>query len=260
MPDLISSIEYLQDLPLYKTEKPYWCMLTPRDGFDPDQERLDNLEFEIRDGITITDIRDSKENFILDKSGFQVLSHESEISSFDTKEDVDNYKAETMQVLKRELDAVFVKTYELRMRKNIQIDRSVMNIADPLLYEGPARGAHNDVTYNSGPVIINRYLSDEEKETYLKPGYRFRIINTWRSLVANLEDRPLALCDARTVAPDDFVAADRIIPDRVGEVYYLTYNGDHRWCYLSKQSPNEPYLFIMYDTAPGNNARCKFNA
>lgn len=44
-----------------------------------------------------------------------------------------------------------------------------------------------------------------------------------------LEDRPLALCDSRTVEPKDLVAADRIIPDRVGEVYYLTHNPMHRW-------------------------------
>ena len=45
----------------------------------------------------------------------------------------------------------------------------------------------------------------------------------------NLEDRPLALCDSRSVDPKDLMAADRIIPDRVGEVYYLTHNPKHRW-------------------------------
>ena len=33
-----------------------------------------------------------------------------------------------------------------------------------------------DVTYGSGPVIINRHLSDEDKSLYLKPEYRFRIV------------------------------------------------------------------------------------
>lgn len=44
-----------------------------------------------------------------------------------------------------------------------------------------------------------------------------------------LEDRPLALCDSRSVHPEDLVATDRIIPDRVGEVYYLTHNPNHKW-------------------------------
>jgi hypothetical protein len=63
----------------------------------------------------------------------------------------------------------------------------------------------------------------------MQPGYRFRIVNTWRSLLPVLEDRPLALCDSRSVVPEDLVAADRIVPDRVGEVYYLTYNLNHKW-------------------------------
>jgi hypothetical protein len=45
-----------------------------------------------------------------------------------------------------------------------------------------------------------------------------------------LEDRPLALCDSRSVKPHDLIATDRVIPDRVGEVYYLTYNENHKWC------------------------------
>jgi hypothetical protein len=44
-----------------------------------------------------------------------------------------------------------------------------------------------------------------------------------------LEDCPLALCDSRSVSPEDLIAADRIVPDRVGEVYYLTYNPNHKW-------------------------------
>lgn len=33
-----------------------------------------------------------------------------------------------------------------------------------------------DVTYESGPAIIMRTLSDDAKARYLRPGYRFRIV------------------------------------------------------------------------------------
>lgn len=33
-----------------------------------------------------------------------------------------------------------------------------------------------DVTYKSGPQIINRYMSVEEKRQWLRPGRRFRIL------------------------------------------------------------------------------------
>lgn len=71
-------------------------------------------------------------------------------------------------------------------------NRKQFDANDPLLVEGPAKAAHNgeypersafparltqlDVTIDSGPVIIDRYLSDEEKHRFLKPGYRFRIV------------------------------------------------------------------------------------
>jgi hypothetical protein len=81
--------------------------------------------------------------------------------------------------------------------------------------------------------------------------------STWRTLIPVLEDRPLALCDSRSVEPEDLVAADRIIPSKEGEVYYLTYNPNHKWYWLEKQTPSEPYLFVMYDTKAGKHARCE---
>jgi hypothetical protein len=71
-----------------------------------------------------------------------------------------------------------------------------------------------------------------------------------------LEDRPLALCDSRSIDPEDLVPADRIIPDKVGEVYYLTHNPKHKWYWLEKQTTSEPFAFVMYDTKAGNHARC----
>jgi hypothetical protein len=83
--------------------------------------------------------------------------------------------------------------------------------------------------------------------------------STWRTLVPELEDRPLALCDSRSTDPEDLVPADRIIPDKVGEVYYLTHNPKHKWYWLEKQTMSEPFAFVMYDTKAGSHARCKFS-
>jgi hypothetical protein len=55
------------------------------------------------------------------------------------------------------------------------------------------------------------------------------IHSTWRSLLPVLEDQPLALCDSRSVGETDLMPADRLVPDRVGEVYYLKYNPKHQW-------------------------------
>jgi hypothetical protein len=33
-----------------------------------------------------------------------------------------------------------------------------------------------DITYDSGPVVIDRYLSKDAKTEFLRPGYRIRIV------------------------------------------------------------------------------------
>jgi hypothetical protein len=45
------------------------------------------------------------------------------------------------------------------------------------------------------------------------------MINLWRPIRGPLRDAPLAMCDGRTVAPDDLVASDLIYPSRRGETY-----------------------------------------
>ena len=145
MPEVHATIEYLENSPLYEREKPYWCLLPPQDGFDPNEQRVDNLEFELRPDITIRDIRDATEDLTLEINGFQVLSHHSKHSAIKTVEDVQAYKAETEAMLRESLNAVFVKCYELRARKNVLFQREQFDINDPLLVEGPARGAHNGI-------------------------------------------------------------------------------------------------------------------
>jgi hypothetical protein len=133
----------LQDLPLYETEKPYWCLQPPYEGFNPDEERLDNLEFETRENIEITDIRPFKSSIKLEQHGFEVLSHASGIHEFISVMDVQEYKSETERMLRDVLDASFVKCYDFILRKNVPFQRSQFDINDLLHTEGPARGAHN---------------------------------------------------------------------------------------------------------------------
>ncbi|KAI9785983.1 MAG: hypothetical protein M1839_008249 [Geoglossum umbratile] len=157
MPDVYANIDYLEDLELYKTEKPYWCFLPPHDGFDPDRQRVDNLEFEVRHDIKITDIRSiGKGKIGLESHGFEVLSHTTGVSELTSIDAVEVYKAETEQLLKERLGAVFVKCYDLKLRKNIPFYRSQFDINDPLHMEGPARGAHVGMNCSliPGPSVL----------------------------------------------------------------------------------------------------------
>ena len=47
---------------------------------------------------------------------------------------------------------------------------------NPLQIEGPANAAHVDTTYEDGPSLIGRYLSEEDKALFLQQGKRVQMI------------------------------------------------------------------------------------
>lgn len=99
MSSKLTGCRYLRNLKLYETEKPFWCFLPPRDGLDPDKERVDNLEFE-EQLVIITDLRGLEKTPRLEENGFEVLWHATSVNSFDTKIAIDEYEAETEDLLK----------------------------------------------------------------------------------------------------------------------------------------------------------------
>jgi len=66
---------------------------------------------------------------------------------------------------------------------------------------------------------------------------------------------PLAIADAGSLAPQDFIATERRFPDRVGEIYQFAYNPAHRWTWFSKMRRDEALIFKVYDSATDGRAR-----
>ncbi len=84
---------------------------------------------------------------------------------------------------------------------------------------------------------------------------RFAIIQVWRAIAEPIERDPLAIADARSLAPGDFIAAERRFPDRVGEIYQFKYNPAHRWTWFSRMTREEALVFKVYDSATDGRAR-----
>ena len=107
-----------------------------------------------------------------------------------------------------------------------------------------AQGIHADMS----PAVEDRFLPIVPDE------HHFESINIWRS--ANRETvrmMPLAVCDMRSVRPDDIVFGDG---QNTGNIKQYTkvvdqrlIHGPHqRWCYFSDITPDEVLLFRQYDT------------
>jgi hypothetical protein len=84
---------------------------------------------------------------------------------------------------------------------------------------------------------------------------RFAVVNVWRPIVGPVEEKPLALCDARSVATGDWIATDLLYPDRTGEIYYVAHNPAQRWFYFPKIQREVAVLIKCYDSATDGRAR-----
>jgi hypothetical protein len=188
------------------------------------------------------------EQLSLDRQGFQLVHHETAVQDFYDRAKVQEvYYPEVEQLLKKATGAEKVIVFDHQVR-NIQLFRRGEKQARDY-----ASTVHNDYTAKSGPRRVRDHLPPEEAEERLQ--HRFAEINVWRPIRGPVESSPLALCDALSIDPKDFVPADFVYRDKVGEVYRFTYNPKHRWFYFPRLERNEAILLKCYDSKEDGHAR-----
>jgi hypothetical protein len=184
----------------------------------------------------------------LDREGFQLVNHETAVQDFYDRAEVQQvYYREIEQLLKQATGAEKVVVFDHQVR-NIQLYRRGEKQARDY-----ASTVHNDYTAKSGPRRVRDHLPTEEAEERLQ--HRFAEINVWRPIRGPVEASPLALCDASSIEANDFVPADFVYRDKVGEVYRFTYNPRHRWFYFPRLARNEAILLKCYDSKEDGRAR-----
>jgi hypothetical protein len=81
-------------------------------------------------------------------------------------------------------------------------------------------------------------------------GGRFAMFNVWRSITDTpVTVHPLALCDGRSVDPNDLVVFEIHYQDRIGENYFAKHTPAHRWYYYPKMTREEALLIKQWDSA-----------
>ncbi|KAI0115619.1 hypothetical protein GGR51DRAFT_503581 [Nemania sp. FL0031] len=253
--DIQTKIDFIADLPLYAVEKPFFLHASAYVNLDLDKIQTSNVQWDPRE-VTVYSMRD-KANLSLESNGFCYVKHESIYAQkLGLGADmVKNYRTETEEFLKGLYKAEFVHGYDYKMRKNAPMTLQKYDPQDPLLVEAAAVGAHVDISLDTVPELVKSVLNEEDQQRFFQPGYRFRLINTWRSILPECEDRPLALCDYSSINANDLVPTERVYPTRIQEIYHLKYNKKQQWYWLPNQLSSEPFLFLTYDSHSGSNAR-----
>ena len=136
--------------------------------------------------------------------------------------------------------------FDHTLRSGDEEEREARLVREPVL------SAHNDYTEWSGPQRVRDILPDEAER--LLDG-RFAIIQVWRAINQPIQSNPLAIADAKSVAFEDLLIAERRYPGRVGQTYRLMYNANHRWYYFPRMRRDEALVFKVYDSAKDGRAR-----
>lgn len=198
--------------------------------------------------VSIRNARPIAAAISLDQYGFGLVAHRSEVRDFYDDDEVRQvYYPEAENLLKDVTGASRVFVFDHTVRRHVP---GTEDRRDGL--RQPATRVHVDHTARSGPQRVRDLLADEAQE--LLRG-RLQVVNVWRPIRGPLLDAPLAVCDARSVDPDDLVPSDLIYRDRVGETYSVTYNPSHRWFYFPEMRVDEALLLKCYDSETDGRAR-----
>jgi hypothetical protein len=188
-----------------------------------------------------------KGRFSLEESGFTLMEHRSAMRDFfDAGELKRVYYPEVESLVRTVSGASRVVVFDHTLRSGDETEREARLIREPVL------SAHNDYTEWSGPQRV-RDVMGAEAEALLAG--RFAIIQVWRPIASPIVSNPLAIADARSVAPEDLLVAERRYPNRVGQTYRLKYNPGHRWFYFPQLERHEAIVFKVYDSLKDGRAR-----
>lgn len=214
--------------------------------FGPNNIRRRTSGAEERYRVEISNGREARDLGI-DSNGFMLVEHRTAMRDFfDAKELKQVYYPEVEALVKRIAGASRVIVFDHTLRSGSESEREAKLIREPVL------SAHNDYTEWSGPQRV-RDLMGAEAESLLER--RFAIIQVWRAIVDPIRSNPLAMTDARSVAPEDLLIAERRYPNRVGQTYRLKYNPAHRWFYFPEMRRDEAIVFKVFDSLKDGRAR-----
>ncbi len=227
------------------TSRPYNYMYEPPPGV-----MRDNCTFELH-SVPIRDARGLASGLGLETSGFELLWQRSRMRDF-----YDD--AEVRAVYCREIEALalaltgglraVVFDHQRRMREP---DGAPLGFGRPGDGKKPAAlgRVHNDYTEMSGPRRMRAVLPGAPDD---RP---YLILNFWRPIQVPAVDTPLAVCDARSFSPQDWVATEIIYPERTGEIYLAHHSDAHAWYYYPHMTPEEVLVFKSFDSRLDSPAR-----
>lgn len=228
--------------------------------------------------VLVRDARPIAAHFTLDTHGFQLFEHRSAVADFFDKAMVDAiYPGEVVEAVKALTGAARVAPIGWMIRTSGDLPKSrhrVVGYAHRGGVQPPAGEAHVD----TAPERANALARTHYERVFPRgKGYsRFVYSSFWRAFSEPPQDTPLAVCDARSVRPDEGVPNTLHVVDELpdeavmlgrmeGEDKALAasifhFSPEHRWWYFSNMRRDEVLLVKFHDSDNGRAWRTPHTA
>lgn len=208
----------------------------------------DNLVLDPRT-VQIADARRAPTPPTLEAEGFRLVPHVSAVRDFRDAEEVKRvHPGEIERLLVQLTGAARVVVTGSGVLRFGESSKEAGTLVNSL----PARFVHIDV---SDPTALQFAVRSAGGEEPLRAWRRYAHYNVWRVFSPPPQDVPLAVCDARSVAPADLTAADAVFdapgqPEWSFEGLVVHYSRTHRWSYFSGMTRDEALVFKTWDSDP----------
>lgn len=239
-----------------------------KDGSDTDMEGVNYLSL----AVDVHDARElsGRDAMTCERNGFELLNTplHADVDFFDHEQVVRRYYPQCAELVADATGGrVFAFDHNVRSATG---KRSNTRISGGQTVQGPAKIIHGDYTLISAPARLSdlsrppklndtfrillgegqSLISEDCVAAGLAEQGRFAIINVWRSIAREpVQMNPLALCDGRTVEPEDLVTFEIHYHDRIGENYFARPSDQHRFYYFPEMTADEPLLLKQWDSA-----------
>ncbi|KUJ11262.1 uncharacterized protein LY89DRAFT_723086 [Mollisia scopiformis] len=201
--------------------------------------------------IVVHDARPTQEEFTLDNGGFALIQHNSKLTNFYSREQLDTTYASEITSLVKSLtgaDDVVIFSAPVLRKTDAKVGTT---------YQPRAADVHTDYSSGNAEDFAPKKAQENGDIKYS----RFAFVNVWRAITPPPQDWPLAVVDARSVAPDEGTPYPMIIVDKIPEklpivpqpAYTIeganfSFKPEHRWYYFRDMKIDEVLVFKLYDS------------
>jgi hypothetical protein len=201
--------------------------------------------------VIISSMRAAGGGFSLDREGFTLASAPTSVRDFYDRDEVQRtYVAEAGELI-RSLTGCAATA--LLNSPVVRVSDRVGTRPAGATFTGDF--AHADFSAAAAEEMLRKNVPAGEVAERLR--HRYSVFNVWRTFSGPPQDVPLALCDTRSVAPQDKQYCEITMKSASGDLLSwenITYyhSETHRWWYCPDMTRDEAYVFRSFDSAPGH--------